>query len=148
MSLTPEDLRILSQLQGDASLSRDQLADAVRLTPKQLAVRMEHLRKGGWLERIVALISNERVGLPLTVFCFVSTDERAFDAVVAGIPEAAEVYELGEEYVIKLMVADSAHYAGIEAELRARLPGADIRARPATRKVKFTTELPLPRAAD
>lgn len=144
-ALDPADLRILAQLQRDASLSRNRLADAVGLKPKQLDVRLGRLRAQGWLERVVALISNDRVGLPLTVFAFVETNDPQFEQVIRSVPEAAEVYRLGGEYLVKLMVADRADYARIETALRTALPGATIRAREATDKVRFTTELPLDR---
>ena len=50
------DLKILTQLQEDASLSNQALADRVHASPATTLRRVRRLREQGWIERIQAVL--------------------------------------------------------------------------------------------
>lgn len=55
------DLALLNLVQKDDSLTADQLAQRVALSPSAIARRLRRLRKDGWIARTIALIG-EKLG--------------------------------------------------------------------------------------
>lgn len=150
-NFTRNDIRIMEILQVDATRSLDSISDEIGVSLNTCWRRVQALEKAGVLERRVALIDNEKVGLPLTVFASVRTDEHskewseAFDAAVRDIPEIVEFYRLAGDvdYIMKMMVANVAHYDAVYQRLISRVKLSDVSASFAMEKLKFTTELPL-----
>lgn len=148
---THNDIQILKILQIDATRSLDSIANEIGVSLNTCWRRVQALEKAGVLERRVALIDNEKVGLPLTVFVSVRTDEHSkdwsetFDAAVRDIPEIVELYRLAGDvdYIMKIMVANVAHYDAVYQRLISRVKLSDVSASFAMEKLKFTTELPL-----
>ena len=60
------DLRLLAELQRDASLSNLELADKVGLSPTPCARRVKRLLTEGFIERQVAILNPEKLGFDLT----------------------------------------------------------------------------------
>ena len=145
------DRAILRVLQVDATRSLDSIAGDLGLSLNTVWRRVRRLEEEGVLERRVALVDNERVGLPLTVFVAIRTDEHSaewsesFRRAVEAIPEIVEFYRLAGDvdYILKMMVADVAHYDRVYQRLIAGLKISDVSASFAMEKLKFTTELPL-----
>ena len=50
------DLQLLNLVQRDDSLTAEQLAEAVPLSPSAIARRLRRLRGGGWIARTIALL--------------------------------------------------------------------------------------------
>jgi len=150
-NFTRNDIRIMEILQVDATRSLDSIADEIGVSLNTCWRRVQALEKSGVLERRVALIDNDKVGLPLTVFVSVRTDEHSkewsegFDKAVKDIPEIVEFYRLAGDvdYIMKLMVANVAHYDAVYQRLIGRVKLSDVSASFAMEKLKFTTELPL-----
>lgn len=150
-NLDENDRRILAILQNDATRSLDSIAEELSLSLNTVWRRVRRLETDSILERRVALIDNERVGLPLTVFVAIRTDEHSADwsdtfrKTVAAIPEITEFYRLAGDvdYILKLMVADVAHYDRVYQRLISKVRISDVSASFAMEKMKFTTELPL-----
>jgi Lrp/AsnC family transcriptional regulator len=99
----------------------------------------------------VALIDNEKVELPLTVFVSISTDnhsqewtKKLSDAVMS-IKEIVEFYRLAGEtdYILKMMVKNVDHYDQVYKRLIKSVKISDVSASFAMEKIKFTTELPI-----
>ena len=150
-NIDESDRAILRALQQDASRSLDSIAGDLGLSLNTVWRRVRRLEEDGVLERRVALVDNERVGLPLTVFVAIRTDEHSADwsesfrRTVEAIPEIVEFYRLAGEvdYILKMMVADVAHYDRVYQRMIAGLKISDVSASFAMEKLKFTTELPL-----
>ena len=149
--LDQTDVRILDALQRDATQSLETIAAAIGVSLNTCWRRVKRLEEQGVLERRVALIDNERVGLPLTVFVSVRTDNHsrewadAFTQAANAIPEIVEFYRLAGEvdYILKMMVASVADYDRVYQRLIRDLRISDVSASFAMEKLKFTTELPL-----
>ena len=64
MDLDDFDRQLLARVQADASLTAEQLAEAVALSPSAIQRRLRRLREGGVIEREVAVLDPGRVGSP------------------------------------------------------------------------------------
>ena len=150
-NIDDHDRAILRILQTDATRSLDSIAEEMSLSLNTVWRRVRRLEEQKILERRVALIDNEKVGLPLTVIVGLRTDEHSAEwaktlrQTVANIPEIVEFYRLAGEvdYILKLMVADVAHYDRVYQRLISKIRISDVSASFAMEKMKFTTELPL-----
>jgi Lrp/AsnC family transcriptional regulator len=149
--ITQTDRKILEILQIDATRSLESIADEIGVSLNTCWRRVRALEENGILESRVALIDNEKVGLPLTVFVNIRTDNHskdwadAFDQAVRDMPEIVEFYRLAGDvdYILKMMVANVAHYDEVYQRLIARVKISDVSASFAMEKMKFTTRLPL-----
>lgn len=68
MKLDAIDLRILAELQRDASLSNVELARRIHLSPSPCLARVKALEAAGIISRYVALVDAPTLGLGLNVF--------------------------------------------------------------------------------
>lgn len=145
------DIQILEILQTDATRSLDSISDSVGVSVNTCWRRIQRLEERGIVEGRVALVNNERVGLPLTVFVSVRTDDHSkvwseqFAKSVSSIPEIVEFYRLAGDvdYVMKMMVRDVADYDRVYQRLISKVKISDVSASFAMEKLKFTTVLPL-----
>jgi Lrp/AsnC family transcriptional regulator len=145
------DLKILRILQSDSSRSLESISIAVGVSLNTCWRRISRMEKKSIIEGRVALIDNEKVGLPLTVFVSISTDDHSqewtkklSDAVVST-KEIVEFYRLAGEtdYILKMMVKNVDHYDRVYKQLIRRVKISDVSASFAMEKIKFTTELPI-----
>lgn len=81
--LDPTDLRLLAQLQADASRSNQALADAVHVSPATALRRVRRLVEAGLIERQVAILSPERLGAGLTAITEVTLDRQGAEHLAA-----------------------------------------------------------------
>src|SRR3990167_6196930 len=117
------DRHILRSLQADGRATYDQIAEVVGLSPSAVLRRGERLEEGGGVERYVALVRPEAVGLGLTAYVNVRLEKHAesakrnpmdlFRASVQGWAEVVECAALtGEmDFQLRLVVADMAAYS-------------------------------------
>lgn len=124
MTARPEldaaDLRILQELQTDASLSNQELAARVHLSPAPCLRRVRRLKDEGYIERTVAILNRRKLGLGVVAYAFVSLDtHRAgageqFEALVKKRPEIVECVRLSGayDYVAKIVVDSMESYSG------------------------------------
>lgn len=150
-NITQTDAKILQILQTDATRSLESIAEEAGVSLNTCWRRVRALEDSGVLERRVALVDNEKVGLPLTVYVSVRTDDHskawseAFDKAVRDMPEIVEFYRLAGDvdYIMKMLVANVKHYDTVYQRLISRISLSDVSASFAMEKLKFTTELPL-----
>ena len=150
-NLDPTDRAILSALQSDASQSLDSIADTLSVSLNTVWRRVRRLETEKIIEKRVVLIDNEKIGLPLTAFVQVRTDNHSaewsakFAAAVESIPEIVEFYRLAGDvdYILKILIASVADYDRVYQQLIEQVQISDVSASFAMEKLKFTTELPL-----
>ena len=65
MNLTPTDINILDLLQRDASLTAAEIAEQVNLSASPCWRRINRLEKEGFIDRKVALLNIEKLGMGL-----------------------------------------------------------------------------------
>jgi Lrp/AsnC family transcriptional regulator len=145
------DKRLLVELQRDASLSLDALADLVGISRNTCWRRITKLEEDGVIIRRVALLDPAKVNLALPVFIVVRTSRHAPDATeqlrkaVLEIPEIIGAYRTAGEidYILQARVPDVAAYDRLYKKLIARLEMSDISASFVMEEIKSVTELPL-----
>ena len=145
------DLKILRILQSDSSRSLESISNEVGVSLNTCWRRISRLEKNSIIEGRVALIDNEKVGLPLTVFVSISTDDHSqewtkkLNNAVISIKEIVEFYRLAGEtdYILKMMVKNVDHYDRVYKQLIKHVKISDVSASFAMEKIKFTTNLPI-----
>ena len=145
------DLEILKILQNDSSRSLDSISDEVGVSLNTCWRRISRMESKAIIERRVALIDNAKIGLPLTVFVFISTDNHSkewtqmLSNAVVSINEIVEFYRLtgNTDYILKMMVRNVDHYDSVYKQLIKLVKISDVSASFAMEKIKFTTELPI-----
>ncbi len=151
--LVRPDIEILEILQTDGRVSNRDLAARVALSPSPCWRRVRALEDAGVIERYVALLAPDKLGLAVIAFAHVSlTDHHPqtveeFDAAVARAPEVLECYMTSGEhdYMLKVITADMASYEHFLSEKMLRLPSVrTVNTGFVLRRKKYTTALPLP----
>lgn len=144
------DRSILSYLQVDASLSVGDLANKVSISKSACWRRIQKLEERGVIRGRVTLLNANALGLDLTVFISVRTNQhnepwaKKFRATVENIPGVLEVYRMGGDvdYLIKALVQGMSGYDKLYQELiKADL--YDVTASFVMEVIKETSELPL-----
>jgi|TARA_R100000005_G_scaffold94586_1_gene73099 Lrp/AsnC family transcriptional regulator len=148
--LDNQDRQLLRLLQGDASLSVGDLAERVALSKSACWRRLQKLEEGGVIRQRVTLLDPASIGLGLTVFITIRTNQhnaawaQQFRQIVQDVEGVLEVYRLGGQldYLLKAVVADMPGYD----RLYQRLIAADlfdVSASFVMEEIKATTALPL-----
>jgi Lrp/AsnC family transcriptional regulator len=148
------DKRILALLQEDASLSLQQIAAKVNLSPTPCWRRIQLLRNRGVIRGQVAILDPAAVNLPVTVFVSVKTNQHnaawleRFARGVAELPEVVEFYRMSGDvdYLLRVVVPDIAGYDVFYKKLIKTAELFDVSSSFAMEQLKFTTALPLDRA--
>lgn len=146
------DRKILLILQEDASISIAEVAARVGLSQTPCWRRIQRLRAEGVIERTVALVSPDALGLGLTVFIAVEARDHSpewlerFTAVVTARPEVLEVHRMAGDvdYLLRVAVADMAAFDAFYRELIAAIPLKNVSSSFAMERVKATTAYPVP----
>jgi Lrp/AsnC family transcriptional regulator len=146
------DLRILSELQRDATIPVAQLADRVGLSQTPCWKRVQKLEAAGIISGRVAVVDPQKIGLGLTVFVeLVALDHTSewrggFAAAVAAIPEVMEVLRLGgtSDYMMRIVVADMASYDEIYRRLTGAVDFQSVTSKFVMEVVHAKPELPIP----
>ena len=149
------DWAILRELQEDASRSMQEIAEAVGLSQNPCWRRVKRLEAAGVIERRVAIVDPEKVGLGITVFVNVRTNqhndawlERFAQAVVA-IPEIVEIHRMSGDvdYLLKVLVRDVAEYDRVYKRLISVVELNDVSSSFSMERIKSTSAVPLPASA-
>ena len=150
--LPATDLQILGLLQRDASMTAAEIAERVNLSPSPCWRRINRLEQEGCIDRRVALLNGEKLGLDLVVFSRVSlarNDEEAlvsFEDRVRRFPEVVECYTVtgSADYFLKIVTRDIKHYDRFLRRQLLQIPEVgDISSNVAVTQIKYTTELPI-----
>jgi Lrp/AsnC family leucine-responsive transcriptional regulator len=146
------DLRILRELQGDASLSNVELARRVGLSPSPCLARVKALQAGGVIRQVVALLDAQALGLNLNVFISISLKQQtraaleAFEAKVCARDEVMECYLMtgDADYLIRVALPDMAALERFVLEQLSPMKEVEkIRSSFAMKQVRYKTALPL-----
>ena len=151
MKLDRYDRAILLHLQNDASVSTADLAEEVGLSTNACWRRIKRLEETGIIRRRVALLDEHRLGLDVTVFVAVKTNEhtetwlRKFADGIKAVPEVVEFYRMSgdTDYLLKIVVRDIADYDRVYKKLIAIAPMHDVSSSFAMERIKTDTALPL-----
>jgi Lrp/AsnC family transcriptional regulator len=145
------DKKILSEIQKDASLSVSAIAERVSLSPTPCWRRLQRLEREGFIDGRVTLLNQERVGLELTVFVMIRTNQHnrawleRFSAAVGKFPEIVEVNRLAGEYdyLLKVITKNNAAYDAFYKNFIDEIELSDVTSCFSMEQIKYSTELPL-----
>lgn len=146
------DRKLLALLQKDCTLSLQTLADAVNLTTTPCWKRLKKLEDDGIIRGRVALLDSEKLGLGLTAFMLIKTQQhnrewyQEFVSVVQGQPEVMAFYRMAGEYdyLLRIQVADMKQYDALYKRLVNGVSGLiDVTSSFAMEEIKYTTALPV-----
>ncbi|MDB5737143.1 MAG: Lrp/AsnC family transcriptional regulator [Sphingomonas bacterium] len=145
------DRRILAILQEDATRPIAEIAEAVSLSATPCWKRIKRLEKAGVIQRRVAILDRDKLGLGVTVIVAIRTARHSEDWLasfadgVARIPEVVEFYRMSGEidYLLKVVARDIADYDRIYRKLTKVADLHDVSSSFAMQEIKSTTALPL-----
>jgi Lrp/AsnC family leucine-responsive transcriptional regulator len=150
------DRLILRSLQADGRATYEQIAEAVSLSPSAVLRRVKRLEESGVIDRYVALVRPEAVGLGLTAYINVRLEKHTeshkrnpmdvFRASVQTWPEVVECAALtGEmDYLLRVVVEDMAHYSRFIMDTLLKHPSVqDCKTSFVLDRVKATTAVPV-----
>ncbi len=146
------DRKILTILQEDATVALADLSRAVGLSPTPCWKRVQKLEKAGVISSRVALVDPRKIGLGLTVFVSIETDDHSqpwlakFAAAVSAMPEVMDVYRMAGDvdYLLRVVVPDTATFDAFYQRLIAAAPLKKVTSRFAMERIKSVTAYKLP----
>ncbi len=148
--LDPTDRTILDLLQANARTSNADIARRLGMAPSAILDRIRKLERRGVIRGYTTLIDPAAVGLRLTAFIQIQTQERAGTSTIgqalARIPEVLEVHHVAGDdcYLAKVRVPDTASLSRLIRERFGRLRGVrSTRSTIVLTTVKEATGLPL-----
>ena len=127
--LDATDLAILELLQANARISNADIARQLDMAPSAILDRIRKLEQRGVIQGYTTRIDAAAVGLGLTAFILVRTEERvgsgAIGQALAAIPEVLDVYHVAGEdcYLVKVRVPDTTGLSRLLQDRFGRLKG-------------------------
>lgn len=148
------DLRILEHLQTNARLTNVELSEQIHLSQSPCLRRVRNMEASGVIKGYVALVDQNAVGLPVSVFVNVRLEkqvEHALDAFESAVKNWSEVMECylmtGDyDYLLRVVTSDLAAYERFLMDKLTKVPSvASIGSSFALKQVTYKTALPLTR---
>lgn len=152
ITLDQIDQRILAALQANARLSNVELANQAGLSPSPCLRRVRGLEEDGVIKGYAALVDQEAVGLPVSVFVMVSLERQVeqaleiFEARVSALPEVMECYLMtgDSDYLLRVVTRDLQAYERFLMHQLTKFPGvSSIKSSFALKQVVYRTALPI-----
>lgn len=156
ITLDATDLLLLKQLQQDASLSNQALAERVHTSPPTCLRRVKRLQGAGLIERQVAILNPERLaatlGHGLNAIVEITLDRQdagaldAFEARVAPDAAVQQCYRVspGPDFVLVVHTQDMPGYQALTQRLfTVDANVRNVKAFFSVKRSKFGAELPL-----
>jgi Lrp/AsnC family transcriptional regulator len=145
------DRKILRIVQEDAGLSIAEIAERVGLSQTPCWKRIQRLETSGVILKRVALLAPEKLGLGLTVFVSVESNDHSstwlenFATAVSALKEVMEFYRMAGDvdYMLRVVVPDMQAYDAFYKKLIGAVPLKNVTSRFAMERIKATTSLPI-----
>jgi Lrp/AsnC family transcriptional regulator, leucine-responsive regulatory protein len=150
------DKGILRRLQENGRETYDVIGEKVGLSSSAVLRRVKRLEEAGVIDRYVALVKPEAVGLGLTAYLNVRLEKHTerhkrnpmdlFRASVQTWPEVVECASLtGDmDYLLRVVVQDMAHYSRFIMDTLLKHPSVqDCKTSFVLDRVKATTAVPV-----
>ena len=129
--LDPFEIKILQEMQRDASLTTAEIADRVGLSVSPCWRRIDRLERDGFIRKRVALIDRRKVGLNAHVFAQVKLDAHGranldeFSEAIRSFPEVLDAYVLmgTTDFMLRIVAKDIDAYERFFFDQLSKLPG-------------------------
>ncbi len=155
VTLDATDLRILDQLQRDASLTNQALAAAVHTSAATCLRRVKRLTESGVIERCIAILSPQKLGAGLTAIVEVTLDHQGAEHLAAfearAVAEAAvqQCHRVspGPDFILMLQVPDMPAYHALVQRLFSQDANVrNVKSFFSVHRAKFEPRVALPSA--
>lgn len=156
ISIDETDFRLLDQLQRDASLNNQALAQRVHVSPPTCLRRVRRLTEAGLIERQIAILSADRLapilGFGLTAIVEITLDRQdaerldAFEARVSLDDAVQQCYRVspGPDFCLVVVTADMPGYQALAQRLfTADANVRNVKAFFCVQRSKFQPAVPL-----
>ena len=147
------DQRILEEIQADGRISNQDLAERIGLSPSPCLRRVRQLEEDGVIDRYVALLNPDKMGLKMTALIHISMDKHTperferFEQQVSGFPEVQSCYLItgqSADYILKVVVRDMDHFQAFLLGKLTRIEGVSgVHSSFVMRKVVDKTSIPM-----
>ena len=107
------DRKIMNIIQENAKISNIDIARNLGMAPSSIVERIRRLERRGYVKSYEARLDHRKLGLNLTAFIWLDTDEKIgvseVGAKLIDFPEIQEVHDVSGEYcyLLKVRVADT-----------------------------------------
>jgi DNA-binding Lrp family transcriptional regulator len=152
MSLDRIDIKILNELQQNASLTNVELAARVNLSPSPCLARVRHLEKVGVIDRRIAVLDPSVLGLSVTAFIHIKLEKQTqlsldnFTRSIDRISQVMECYLMtGEsDYLLRVLVPNIEDLEDLIVNKLSRIQGvSSIKSSLALKRISQKTMLPI-----
>ena len=153
MTLDRIDKRILQELQHNARISNQELADKVGLSPSPCLRRVRQLEEAGLISGYSTQLNASALGLKLMALLQISMDRHTpdrFDQFETAVKQWPQVLECilitgqSADYQLKVLVKDMEEYQDFLLNKITRIPGVTgVQSSFVLRQVISTTALPI-----
>ncbi len=146
------DIKILNELQQNASLTNVELASRVNLSPSPCLARVRTLEKLGVIDRRIAVLDPAVVGIGVTAFIQVRLEKQVqlslenFTRSIDRLSQVMECYLMtgDSDYLLRVMVSDIEALEDLIVNKLSRIPGVtSIRSNLALKRISHKTVLPI-----
>lgn len=157
IELDATDFRLLEQLQRDASLSNQALAEQIHVSPPTCLRRVKRLLDAGLIERQIAVLNPERLapslGYGLTAIVEITLDRQdaesldGFEARVADDIAVQQCYRVspGPDFCLIVFARDMPDYLALAQRLFTSDANVrNVKAFFSLKRSKFRPSIPLP----
>jgi DNA-binding Lrp family transcriptional regulator len=156
-TLDATDLKLLSALQADASISNIALANKLQISAPTCLRRTKRLVQEGWIEKQVAILSSDKLGQLMgqrvTALIEVSLDKQGEELLQAfenrAVQEAAvqQCWRVspGPDFMLVVQVTDMPAYLAFTQRLLTQDANVrNVKAFFSVKRAKFGTQITLP----
>ncbi len=152
IKLDDTDKTILRILQENGKLTTKEIAAQLHLTVTPVYERIKRLEKNGAINRYVALVNGDAVGIPMTAFCNVLLKEHSkeflkkFEKDITKLKEVISCYHIAGnfDYLLKIVVKDMTEYQDFIMNKLAALDNiGNVQSSFVMTEVKRSTAIPI-----
>lgn len=149
--LDVNDIKILRQLQKNASLSIEEISDRIALSRNACWRRIRRLEDDGIINKRVAIVNADALDLGQMVIVLISTNSHdpkwlsLFRSAIAEMPEIMGAHRMSGDldYILRVRVRDVRAYDKFYQRLISKVPISNVSASFVMEDLKDSTELPL-----
>lgn len=152
IELNSKDIEILELLQSNSSRSSTEVAEKLNMSQSPCWRRINRLEQAGIIEKKVAILNREALGMELVAFTSINLREASrknmehFESEVSLMDEVVECYTItgAWDYMLKIVAKDIRHYEQFVRNRLLEIPMiGQIYSNISVTEIKNTTELPL-----
>ncbi|WP_037500371.1 Lrp/AsnC family transcriptional regulator [Sphingomonas jaspsi] len=145
------DHKILEILQQDASLPVSEIAERVNLSQTPCWRRIQKMEKDGIIQRRVAIVDPDKLGLGLTFFVEIESRDHSrewsdqFIAFTTALPQVMDVYRMAGDvdYLLRVVVGSTGEFDKFYQRLIGSVALKNVTSRFAMERIKVSTAYSL-----